>query len=535
MTHAAVRIKGFVHRDLKPENVLVGADKLSNADINRIRVTDLGLVKIVTEGGEALSLDDEGNPSQIQFTRGAGTPLYMAPEQWRGDPVTAATDVYALGCILYEMLAGQRAVSGHSLAALQRAHCAGQVRPLPKGLPVAVGEIVTRSLAVEPGERYQDWEQVEAALAAAYEDLADRSAPQPEPVAVVSRADQVAAGWSFNAMGISYLDIGKAEVAAGYFERAQEVGSTEGEWWLEGAALGNLGNVYLQLGDDCRAIQFYEQRLEIAREIGDRRGEGNALGNLGIAYKNLGDAHRAIGYYEQALKIDREIGDRRGEGSDLGNLGIAYAALGDARRAIGYHEQCLIIHREIGDRRGEGSDLGNLGSAYGVLGDTKRAIEHHQQALKICREIGDTLTVAMMSANIAMSLARMGRVSEAIPLIEQAVRDFRRAGYPQQAQKAERMLAQIRRDSATLGGPSLAQILQNFAPVIGAVAVAARGHPQARAAVEAAFDQFEQGGWRIVEPVQRIWAGERDEAALTAGLDDADTLIVREILNQLET
>jgi hypothetical protein len=74
----------------------------------------------------------------------------------------------------------------------------------------------------------------------------------------------------------------------------------------------------------------------------------------------------------------------------------------------------------------------------------------------------------------------------------------------------------------------------NLAPHKGRIIFTPRPLP-AHAAVEAAFDQFERGGWRIVDPIQRIWAGERDEAALTAGLDDADTLIVREILKQLET
>jgi len=84
-------------------------------------------------------------------------------------------------------------------------------------------------------------------------------------------------------------------------------------------------------------------------------------------------------------------------------------------------------------------------------------------------------------------------------------------------------------------GPTPAQILQQFAPVIEAIAAAAQDHSQARAAVEGLFDQFEQGGWRIVDPIQRIWAGERDEAALTAGIDPNSALIVREILKQLET
>jgi len=52
--------------------------------------------------------------------------------------------------------------------------------------------------------------------------------------------------------------------------------------------------------------------------------------------------------------------------------------------------------------------------------------------------------------------------------------------------------------------------------------------------VEAAFEELAQGGWRIADPIQRLWAGERDEARLTAGLDESGTLIVGEILKRLE-
>jgi hypothetical protein len=68
--------------------------------------------------------------------------------------------------------------------------------------------------------------------------------------------------------------------------------------------------------------------------------------------------------------------------------------------------------------------------------------------------------------------------------------------------------------------------------VIEAVVSAVGGHAQARAAVEAAFGQFERGNWRIVEPIQHIWAGKRDETALTAGIDPNSALIVREILRR---
>ena len=704
MKHAVKTIPGFVHRDLKPENVLVGADHLSGTATNRLRVTDFGLAAVLEEASGRISesaISDspgsQGVPAMhhTQLTHGVvGTPLYMAPEQWRGEKTTVTTDVYALGCILYEMLAGQHAAAGHSLATLERAHCRGDLRPLPSRLPPGVAAIVAHCLALEARARYGSWEQVESAMMAAYEEAMGHPAPGVAPTAALSREERVSAGWSFSEIGRSYLDIGKAEVALGYFRRAQEVGKAEGERSLEGAglnnqglayadlgdawraiefheqaleilreigdcqaegtalgnlgnayvalgearraigfheqaltiareigdrrgegtdlgnlgiayaalddargaiglyeqaltiareigdrqaegaALGNLGNAYADLGEAQRAVGFYEQYLEIAREIGDRRGEGNALsnlgsayadlgaarraigyyeqaltiareirdrrvegnalGNLGVAHKNLGEARQAIGFYEQALAIKREIGDRRGEGGALGNLGNAYLILGETRRAIGFFEQALGIDREIGDRRGEGTALGNLGAAYADLGEARRAIGYCKQALAIASEIGDTDGVARHSLNMAYSYAQQGELGRALLLAQQAAEIFTKIGRAQHARRAQQLVAQLQGGAAPSVGPSPTEILQQFAPLIEAVVAAARGNRQARAAVEAAFGQFERVGWRIVEPIRRLWSGERDEADLTAGIDPNSALIVREILKQLK-
>jgi tetratricopeptide (TPR) repeat protein len=408
MQHAVDTVPGFVHRDLKPENVLVGADRLPGADlsgsaINRLRVTDFGLAAALEVAGrqqpaaarrewarEGESSGTAGSLGRTQLTRGVvGTPLYMAPEQWRGERVSIATDVYALGCILYEMVAGQRAVMGHSLAALRRAHCEGQRRPLLGGVPAEVGEVVARCLAVEPGERYGSWDAFGVALGTAYRAMAGLSAPTPVRAAALSHEERVAVGWSYNEMGWSYRDLGKAEVALSYFQRALAAGRAEGEQRLEAAGLTHLGSAYLLLGDARRAVGYFEGALAIFRELGDRQGEGAALGNLGLAYARLGDAPRAVGHYEQHLEIAHSIGARRGEGAALGNLGEAYRLLGDARRAIGHLEQALALDRELGDRRGEGNTLGNLGNAYLQLGDAQRSIGYYEQQLAVTREIGD--------------------------------------------------------------------------------------------------------------------------------------------------
>jgi tetratricopeptide (TPR) repeat protein len=449
MRYATEKIPGFVHRDLKPENVLVGVDRLSQADVNRLRVTDFGLAAVLqgvvnqtSKGFSTLEVPME----RTQLTRGiVGTPLYMAPEQWQGESLCTATDIYGWGCILYEMLVGRHAVAGRTVEALQRAHCTGNVRPLPSSLPAGVRALVTRCLMLKPGERYESWETVEAALAAAYKEIVGSPVPAAEPADALGQMDRVAAGGSYNVLGMSYLEIGKAEVATRYFERALEVGRTEGERGLEGAALGNLGNAYAALGDAHRAIGYCEQALAIARETGDRRAESADLNNLGEAYRSLGDVHRAIEYYEQTLDIARQIGDRKKESASLGNMGSAYASIGDLRRAIAYYEKSLAIDRKIGNRRGEGHALGNLGVAYKNLGKIRRAIVYYEQSLAVKCEIGDRQGEGNSLGNLGEAYRLLGDAQRAV-------------GYQEQALAIHREVGDRRREGADLGNMGTAYI-----------------------------------------------------------------------------
>ena len=426
MKHAREHIPGFVHRDLKPENVIVGADQLSSLEINRLRVTDFGLSNVLSVARVTTQVSKESeaseNLSRTQLTHGViGTPQYMAPEQWQVGELGVWTDVYALGCILVEMLTGQFAVSGNSQQALRKAHCDGQVRALPTSLPGAVRDLVSRCLQLRAGDRYGDWGEIETILEGIWEQISGQRLPTTKMTQPLESEERIAVGWSYNNIGFSYMDLGKADVARYYFEQARAVGETEGEFSLESAGLNHLGLAYTRLGDPHRAIVYHEQALEIRREIGDLSGKGNALGNLGIAYDNLGEARRAIDYYEQQLEITREIGDRRGEGDILGNLGIAYQNMGDAQQAISFFEQCLNIHREIEDRRGQGADLGNLGNTYADLGDARRAIGFYEQALKISREIGDRLEEGSALGNLGLTYSDLGDTRRAINYFEQAL------------------------------------------------------------------------------------------------------------------
>jgi serine/threonine protein kinase/TolB-like protein/Flp pilus assembly protein TadD len=146
VVHAA-HARGVVHRDLKPSNVLVGAD-------HRPRLLDFGISKLVdTDTGPA-------GPSTRTEAR-ALTPAYASPEQIAGRSATAASDLYSLGVILYELLAGARPVAATPPSHGELAHAAGARGPVPPSVAArrsarAAGEVTTDPAVPPPGAREID-------------------------------------------------------------------------------------------------------------------------------------------------------------------------------------------------------------------------------------------------------------------------------------------------------------------------------------------------------------------------------------------
>jgi tRNA A-37 threonylcarbamoyl transferase component Bud32 len=163
---AAIHAAGIIHRDIKPQNVLIGWDGVP-------RVTDFG---IAYEDGQSRLAGLTSHGTTL------GTPAYMAPEQARGEPVSAATDLYAVGVVLFEMLTGRLPFEAENTLAMMVAHIEQTPSPpssFQSGVPPELDVVVLRALAKAQKDRFASTREMERALVDALIHIRDGAESSP--------------------------------------------------------------------------------------------------------------------------------------------------------------------------------------------------------------------------------------------------------------------------------------------------------------------------------------------------------------------
>ena len=140
--HYAWTESHLIHRDVKPDNIMLSEDGI-------VKLTDLGLAMNQAEWKEGMDI--------------SGSPSYMSPEQFAGEPLDTRSDIYSLGVTLYQMLSGELPFDAETLRSIARQHFEVAVPDINKkvsGLPASVGKLIKKMMAKTPDKRFKDMEEV---------------------------------------------------------------------------------------------------------------------------------------------------------------------------------------------------------------------------------------------------------------------------------------------------------------------------------------------------------------------------------------
>jgi serine/threonine protein kinase len=176
--------RGFIHRDIKPQNIMLAwggmVSNMTGENIPLVKLTDFGIVRVVEDAG----LTNSGIV--------LGTADYLSPEQARGETLTASSDLYSLGVVMFEMLTGRPPFAGPTAVSIAMQHASStppSLHHFNPTIPPAVEQLVLRALEKEPADRFRSATEMQQALRMCMRDIS-RSTYSSRPNTVPTQHPQ---------------------------------------------------------------------------------------------------------------------------------------------------------------------------------------------------------------------------------------------------------------------------------------------------------------------------------------------------------
>jgi len=455
MHYATQKVPGLVHRDLKPANIMITHEGIA-------KITDFGLVRSVDldklpdrsdESGETNSTES-ADYRLTRYNAVVGTPPYMSPEQVLARDVDIRSDIYAFGCVLYEMLTGKHPFRARGVKEWRSAH----LEQIPQfsltdknKLPAQLAGLTLSCLSKAPEERPASWHEAVEQLSQIYEQqfgelplLAEEGTAMEarelvnkgysltelrryeealeaydeaivlqtdyawawgrkgrtlrlleryeEAIACYDKALAINAndGWSWNGKGIVLEKLGKWEEALAHFEQAARLDPTFVWHWY------NISSAYTELERYDEALTMIRRALAIdSRHI-------NSWGKLGQIQRRIGNYQDAISAYRKAIELWPEYA-------------WAYNGCGLALKAIGDLEEAIVCFKIATKHQPDGIwHWYNLTEALVDMKQYHEAIQPAQEAVRV-------------NPKHVQSWGKLGQVMRYMRRYEEAIEAYERA------------------------------------------------------------------------------------------------------------
>jgi tetratricopeptide (TPR) repeat protein len=359
LLHAQQKQPGLVHRDLKPENILV-------AQGGPAKITDFGLAQIVERAGLEVEGDVDRRQSMMRKGGITGTPAYMAPEQWHGEPLDERTDMYAVGCILYEMLTGEWPFQvdftpttpqqfQQWLGVMQSKHEGEPPPALPADLEIEMGKVVADCLAKESRQRPASLCVLEERLVDLYRQQFDQSPPTHPQATAFTAGD-------YNNRGNTYADLQQYEAALADYNRAIELNPKLVE------AYTNRGALYADLQQYEQALADYNRAIELNPQF------VGAYAGRGLTYHDLQQYEAALADFNRAIELDPKYA------AAYSNRGLTYQDLQQYQAALADYDQAIELNP------GLTKAYRNRATTYKALQRYDEALADYNRAIELNRE-----------------------------------------------------------------------------------------------------------------------------------------------------